>query len=132
LATYLFITKSEPVKLERAVKYYEKGDKPLEFIPSCQWFVKILDKKEELLQKGEQIIWEPHFAKIRFDDWTKNLALDWNISRQRYFGVPILAFFNYVGFFTISSNKRKSLYTNGFLSLECLFIACLTASAVNK
>jgi valyl-tRNA synthetase len=79
----------EPVKLERMVKYYEKGDRPLEFIPSRQWFVKILDKKEVLLKKGSEITWEPAFAKTRFDDWTKNLAFDWNISRQRYFGVPI-------------------------------------------
>jgi valyl-tRNA synthetase len=86
---YTYALQDGPVKLERAVKYYEKGDKPLEFIPSRQWFVKILDKKDELLQKGEQIIWEPHFAKNRFEDWTKNLAFDWNISRQRYFGVPL-------------------------------------------
>jgi valyl-tRNA synthetase len=79
----------EPIKLERMVKYYEKGDKPLEFIPSRQWFVRILDKKEILLQRGNEIIWEPAFAKSRFDDWTKNLAFDWNVSRQRYFGVPI-------------------------------------------
>jgi len=83
------VLKEEPVKLERMVKYYEKGDKPLEFIPSRQWFVSILDKKEILLKKGSEVIWEPAFAKTRFDDWTKNLAFDWNISRQRYFGIPI-------------------------------------------
>lgn len=83
------VLKDEPVKLERMVKYYEKGDKPLEFIPSRQWFVSILDKKEILLKKGSEVIWEPAFAKTRFDDWTKNLAFDWNISRQRYFGIPI-------------------------------------------
>jgi valyl-tRNA synthetase len=83
------VLKEEPVKLERMVKYYEKGDKPLEFIPSRQWFVRILDKKEILLQRGNEVIWEPSFAKTRFDDWTKNLAFDWNVSRQRYFGVPI-------------------------------------------
>lgn len=83
------VLKEVPLKLERMVKYYEKGDKPIEFIPSRQWFVRILDKKEILLQRGNEVIWEPAFAKTRFDDWTKNLSFDWNISRQRYFGVPI-------------------------------------------
>jgi valyl-tRNA synthetase len=83
------VLNEEPIKLDRMVKFFEKGDKPLEFIPSRQWFVRILDKKEILLKKGSEVIWEPHFAKTRFDDWTKNLAFDWNISRQRYFGIPI-------------------------------------------
>lgn len=84
-----YALKEDPIKLERMVKFYEKGDKPLEFIPSRQWFVRILDKKEILLKRGTEVIWEPAFAKTRFDDWTKNLAFDWNVSRQRYFGVPI-------------------------------------------
>lgn len=79
----------EPVKVERMVKYYEKGDKPLEFIPSRQWFVRILGEKQKFLEAADEIIWNPSFAKTRFVDWTKNLAFDWNISRQRYFGVPI-------------------------------------------
>ncbi len=74
---------------QRAVKFYEKGDKPLEFIPSRQWFVKLLDKKKEILAKGNQINWFPGFTKERFEIWTENLAYDWNISRQRFFGVPI-------------------------------------------
>lgn len=81
--------KNEPVRSERMVKYYEKGDRPLEFIPSRQWFVRLLDKKEILLKRGAEILWHPSFAKTRYDDWTKNLAFDWNISRQRYFGVPV-------------------------------------------
>jgi len=79
----------EPEAMEHAVKFYEKGDRPLEFIPTRQWFVRLLDKKEALLEKGEQVQWHPPFMQARYRDWTENLSLDWCISRQRYSGVPI-------------------------------------------
>jgi valyl-tRNA synthetase len=77
----------EPKPIERAVKFFEKGDQPLEFIATRQWFVRLMDKKEELLRLGEQIHWHPEFMGDRFRTWTEGLQLDWCISRQRYFGV---------------------------------------------
>jgi valyl-tRNA synthetase len=79
----------EPEPIEHAVKFYEKGDRPLEFIPTRQWFVRLLDKKAELLAKGDEVQWHPDFMRARFRDWTEGLNLDWCVSRQRYFGVPI-------------------------------------------
>ncbi|MDH3518878.1 MAG: valine--tRNA ligase [Myxococcales bacterium] len=78
-----------PRPIEHAVKFFEKGDRPLEFVPTRQWFVKLLEHREALLAKGDEVIWHPpHMAK-RYRDWTENLAQDWCVSRQRYFGVPI-------------------------------------------
>ncbi|MBV1858455.1 MAG: valine--tRNA ligase [Nannocystaceae bacterium] len=74
--------------INHAVKFFEKGDRPLEFMPTRQWFCRLLDKKEDLLAKGEQVQWHPPFMRDRFSLWTENLAFDWCISRQRYFGVP--------------------------------------------
>jgi valyl-tRNA synthetase len=79
----------EPKKITHPVKMYEKGERPLEFITTRQWFVKLLDNQEGMLGKGEQIHWWPEFMHSRYHNWTENLNGDWCISRQRYFGVPI-------------------------------------------
>jgi valyl-tRNA synthetase len=80
---------SEPQPVEHAVKFYEKGEHPLEFVTTRQWFVRLVDRKEDLIAAGEKVQWHPDFMRKRFRDWTENLQFDWCISRQRYFGVPI-------------------------------------------
>ncbi|MBW7865898.1 MAG: valine--tRNA ligase [Candidatus Hydrogenedens sp.] len=72
-----------------AVKFFEKGDRPLELIPARQWYVRIMDKKAELLEQGRKIKWHPEFMIKRYEHWVEGLGLDWCLSRQRFFGVPI-------------------------------------------
>jgi valyl-tRNA synthetase len=78
----------EPQPIEHAVKFFEKGDRPLEYVTTRQWFVRLMDRKTDLLALGDQVAWHPDFMRMRYRNWTENLQIDWCISRQRYFGVP--------------------------------------------
>ena len=80
--------RGEPRAIEHPVRYYEQGDRPLEFITTRQWFVRLTDKRQELIERGREVQWHPSYMLSRYVNWTENLQFDWCISRQRYFGVP--------------------------------------------
>ncbi|HZE30559.1 MAG TPA: valine--tRNA ligase [Actinoallomurus sp.] len=75
-------------KVVRPVKFYEKGDKPLEIVSSRQWFIRTLAHQDVLLKRGAELGWHPGYMKARYDDWVRGLNTDWLVSRQRFFGVP--------------------------------------------
>ena len=78
----------EPRDITHQVKFYEKGERPLEIVTSRQWFIKTLEHRDELLRRGDELRWHPDYMKHRYRSWVEGLNLDWNISRQRFFGVP--------------------------------------------
>ncbi|MHB1969618.1 MAG: valine--tRNA ligase [Acidimicrobiales bacterium] len=78
----------EPREITHPVKFYEKGERPLEIVTSRQWFVRTLENREALLARGEELAWHPDFMRHRYRSWVEGLNVDWNISRQRFFGVP--------------------------------------------
>ena len=78
----------DPKPITHAVKFYEKGDRPLEIVTSRQWFIKTMEFRDELLGRGRELLWHPPYMQARFENWINGLAGDWCISRQRFFGVP--------------------------------------------
>jgi len=82
-----FIEKIEPI--EHTINVHERCETPIEILMTEQWFIKYLDLKKEMLKWGEKLNWYPKYMKVRYDNWVKGLKYDWNVSRQRYFGVPI-------------------------------------------
>jgi valyl-tRNA synthetase len=78
----------DPKPITHPVKFYEKGDRPLEIITSRQWFIKTTEFREALLARGRELQWHPEYMRHRFDNWVNGLAGDWCVSRQRFFGVP--------------------------------------------
>lgn len=78
----------EPRPVTHAVKFYEKGEHPLEIVSSRQWFIRVTAQRAELLGRGRELHWHPPAMRARYEAWVQGLAGDWNISRQRWFGVP--------------------------------------------
>jgi valyl-tRNA synthetase len=78
----------EPRRIVHPVKFYEKGDEPLEILTSRQWFVRTLPLRDELLARADELRWFPEHMRVRYENWVSGINVDWCISRQRFFGVP--------------------------------------------
>ncbi|MDN4615139.1 valine--tRNA ligase [Leifsonia sp. F6_8S_P_1B] len=83
----------DPKPIQHPVKFFEKGDKPLEIVSTRQWYVKNGARDEalraRLIELGRELGWHPDFMRVRYENWVGGLTGDWLISRQRFFGVPI-------------------------------------------
>jgi valyl-tRNA synthetase len=78
----------EPRPITHPVKFYERGERPLEIVSSRQWYVRTLELRHRLLARGRELRWHPPHMVHRYEAWVEGLNGDWNISRQRFFGVP--------------------------------------------
>ena len=78
----------EPQPVSRAVKFFEKGERPVEIVTSRQWFIRTLEHRDALIERGRELRWHPPYMRARFEDWVNGLSGDWCVSRQRFFGVP--------------------------------------------
>ncbi|RNE57201.1 valine--tRNA ligase [Cryobacterium tepidiphilum] len=83
----------EPKPIVHPVKFFEKGDKPLEIVSTRQWYIRNGARDEELrarlIAHGTDLDWHPDFMRVRYENWVNGLTGDWLVSRQRFFGVPL-------------------------------------------
>ena len=83
----------EAKPITHQVKFFEKGDKPLEIVSTRQWYLRNGGRDEairdQLIALGKDLKFHPDFMRVRFENWVNGLTGDWLVSRQRFFGVPI-------------------------------------------
>jgi isoleucyl-tRNA synthetase len=79
-------------KVEKYVHSYPhcwRTDKPILYYPLDSWFIKITEVRDRMFELNETINWKPKATgEGRFGNWLKN-ANDWNLSRSRYWGIPL-------------------------------------------
>ena len=85
-------TENKAFKVEKYVHSYPncwRTDKPILYYPLDSWFIKVTDVKEKMHSLNETINWKPESTGTgRFGNWLKN-ANDWNLSRSRFWGIPL-------------------------------------------
>ncbi|WP_378145753.1 valine--tRNA ligase [Cnuibacter sp. UC19_7] len=83
----------DPKPITHPVKFFEKGDRPLEIVSTRQWYITNGARDEglraKLVELGRELDWHPDFMRVRYENWVGGLTGDWLVSRQRFFGVPL-------------------------------------------
>lgn len=75
-------------EITHTVQVHERCEHDIEFLVTEQWYVKVLDNKEEYLEAGREMDWHPEKMFTRYKHWVEGLQWDWCISRQRDSGIP--------------------------------------------
>ncbi len=75
-------------ELSHEVQVHERCGRPVDYTVIPQWFIDVTTEKDKFLKIADEINWNPKYMKTRYINWVENVAWDWCISRQRYFGVP--------------------------------------------
>ena len=78
----------ETEDISHTVQAHERCGTGIEFLVTEQWYIKVLEKKDEYLEAGKEMDWHPEKMFTRYKNWIEGLQWDWCISRQRDSGIP--------------------------------------------
>ena len=81
-------------------------DTPIVYRISDDWFISVEGVREQLLEENAKVEWVPEYMGKRMDDWLRNMG-DWNISRRRYYGLPLPIYVCSCGHRTVIGSKAE-------------------------
>lgn len=79
--------------IEHVVGVHERCGTEIEYLLAGQWFIRLLDRKQQWIDAGRRMSWHPDHMRTRYETWIEGLNWDWNITRQRYYGVAFPAWY---------------------------------------
>lgn len=105
-------------KYEHSYPHCWRTDKPVLYYPLDSWFIKVTDVKERMVELNDTINWKPASTGTgRFGNWLEN-ANDWNLSRSRFWGIPIPIWRNEAGTESICIGSVAELKEHVARSIE--------------
>jgi isoleucyl-tRNA synthetase len=81
-------------------------DTPVIYRLSDDWFIGVEEIRPKLLEENAKVLWVPEYMGKRMDDWLRNMG-DWNISRRRYYGLPLPFYPCSCGHLTVIGSKAQ-------------------------
>lgn len=76
-------------KIKRSIKTHDRCGKPVDFLSTSQWFIKVKESGEKIIEAAKKMEWIPGFSMQYLIDWAQFIDFDWVISRQRVYGTPL-------------------------------------------
>ena len=84
---------ADSVPVRQVVGVHERCQTPVEFQIRPQWFIAVREHADRFRARAAELEWIPSFMRRRLEDWIDGLKWDWNITRQRRYGVPFPVWF---------------------------------------
>jgi len=79
--------------IRQVVGVHERCQTPVEFQIRPQWFIAVRENADRFRARAAELEWIPPYMRRRLEDWIDGLKWDWNITRQRHYGVPFPVWF---------------------------------------